>query len=155
MKATHSNGLKGQKAPSPGQRPGYKGVCEYALKGQKHTYRIHAFALSGRSLCNPFTQGAALGWELSGLSGRLCGSKRQRSSIGRLCGSKRQRSSIGRLCGSKRQRSSIDRLCGSKRQRSSIGRLCGSKRQRSSIDRLCGSKRQRSSIDRLCGTCES
>jgi len=29
------NGLKGQEALSPGQRPGYKGAGKFALKGQK------------------------------------------------------------------------------------------------------------------------
>ena len=73
MKATRSNGLKGQQAPSPGQRPRYKEVRKVALKGQKHQVGWCAFALSGRRLRITFTQGAALGWELSGLSGRLCG----------------------------------------------------------------------------------
>ena len=84
MKVLYRNGLKGQKAPSPGQRPGYKGTGKFALKGQK-PYLVHdAFALAGRWLRITFTQGVALGWELSGLipdvpspthslSGRLCG----------------------------------------------------------------------------------
>jgi len=71
MKTLRRNGLKGQKALSPGQRPGYKGAGKFALKGQK-LYLVHsAFALSGRWLRVTFTQGDALGWELSGLSGRL------------------------------------------------------------------------------------
>jgi hypothetical protein len=49
-----------------------------ALKGQKPTCRITAFALSGRWLRTSLTQGDALGWELFGLSGRLC----------RVCGTK-------------------------------------------------------------------
>ena len=73
MKTTRSNGLKGQEALSPGHRPGYKEVGKYALKGQKRTYRLDAFALTGRRLRTTFTQGDALGWGLSGLSGRLCG----------------------------------------------------------------------------------
>ena len=73
MKATRSNGLKGQQALSPGQRPGYKEAGESALKGQKRPHARKAFALSGRRLRTTITQGAALGLELSGLSGRLCG----------------------------------------------------------------------------------
>ena len=85
MKAMRSNGLKGQQALSPGQRPGYKDVGKFALrstygrllptgrkKGQKPFLVHYAFALSGRWLRTTFTQGAALGWELSGLSGRPC-----------------------------------------------------------------------------------
>ena len=73
MKTLRRNGLKGQQALSPGQRPGYKGTGEFALKGQK-PYLVHyAFSLSGRWLRITFTQGDALGWELYGLSGRLCG----------------------------------------------------------------------------------
>ena len=68
-----SNGLKGQQALSPGQRPGYKEMGKSALKGQKPFLVHYAFALSGRWMHTTFTQGAALGWELSGLSGRLCG----------------------------------------------------------------------------------
>jgi hypothetical protein len=68
---------KGQQALSPGHRPGYKGTGKFALKGQK-LYLVHdAFALSGRWLRTAPTQGAALGWELTGLSGRPFGSKRQ------------------------------------------------------------------------------
>jgi len=66
MKTLRRNGLKGQEALSPGQR----------LKGQK-LYLVHsAFALSGRWLRVTFTQGDALGWEHSGLSGRSFGSNR-------------------------------------------------------------------------------
>ena len=61
MKAMRSSGLKGQQALSPGQRPGYKEVGKFALKGQK-PYLVHyAFALSGRWLRTTFTQGDALG----------------------------------------------------------------------------------------------
>ena len=67
---TRSNGLKGQKAGSPGQRPGWSDGGKYALKGQKHWYSDNAFALSGRWLHSPITQGVALGYLLSGLSGR-------------------------------------------------------------------------------------
>jgi hypothetical protein len=44
----------------------------FALKGQKHNVADSAFALSGRWLRTTLTQGVALGWGLSGLSGRLC-----------------------------------------------------------------------------------
>jgi len=79
------NGLKGQKALSPGQRPGCKGMSIFALKGQKLSCGIDAFALTGRWLRTTLTQGVALVWGLSGLSGRPFRSKRQRSSAGRLC----------------------------------------------------------------------
>ena len=39
---------KGQKANSPGHRPGYKDVIRFALKGQKPYLAFHAFALTGR-----------------------------------------------------------------------------------------------------------
>jgi hypothetical protein len=61
MKNLCRNGLKGQKALSPGHRPGYKEVSKFALKGQKLTCSIVAFALSGRRLHITFTQGDALG----------------------------------------------------------------------------------------------
>jgi hypothetical protein len=44
----------------------------FALKGQKHYIADSAFALSGRWLRTTLTQGAALGYLLVGLSGRLC-----------------------------------------------------------------------------------
>ena len=62
---------KGQKANSPGHRPGYKDVIRFALKGQKPYLAFHAFALTGRRLRTTFTQGVALGWMLTGLSGRI------------------------------------------------------------------------------------
>ena len=65
------NGLKGQKALSPGQRPGCKGMSIFALKGQKHNVADSAFALSGRWLRTTLTQGAALGYRQIALSGRL------------------------------------------------------------------------------------
>jgi len=70
------SGLKGQKAVSPGQRPGWSDGGKYALQGQKHRFcgrsatigdafvakrRKNAFALPGRRLRSPFTQGDALG----------------------------------------------------------------------------------------------
>ena len=61
---------KGQKANSPGHRPGYKDVIRFALKGQKPCLVFHAFALTGRRMHTTLTQGVALGWELTGLSGR-------------------------------------------------------------------------------------
>ena len=77
MKTLCRNGLKGQKALSPGHRPGCKDVGKFALKGQK-PYLVHyAFALTGRRLRTTSTQGDALGWALIGLSGRPFGSKRQ------------------------------------------------------------------------------
>jgi len=61
MNILRRNGLKGQKALSPGHRPGYKDVGKLALKGQKLTSRIVAFALLGRRICTALTQGVALG----------------------------------------------------------------------------------------------
>ena len=72
MKTLRRNGLKGQKAISPGQHPGYKEVSKFALKGQKNNVADSAFALSGRWLRTTLTQGAALDYRLVGLSGRLC-----------------------------------------------------------------------------------
>jgi len=82
MKTLRRNGLKGQKAASPGQRPGCKELSIFALKGQKLSCGIDAFALTGRWLRTTLTQGVALGWGLSGLSGRPFRSKRQKSSAG-------------------------------------------------------------------------
>jgi hypothetical protein len=66
------NALKGQFADSPGQHPGKTKRRNNALKGQKLYRQNDAFALSGRSLHTPDTQGVALGYWLVGLSGRLC-----------------------------------------------------------------------------------
>jgi len=63
---------KGQKANSPGHRPGDKDLIRFALKGQKPYLAFRAFALTGRRLRTAFTQGVALGWGLTGLSGRIC-----------------------------------------------------------------------------------
>jgi hypothetical protein len=71
MKASNRNGLKGQKVLSPGQRPGYKDEGKLALKGQKPSLCYNAFSLTGRWLHTTITQGVALGYELSGLSGRF------------------------------------------------------------------------------------
>jgi hypothetical protein len=65
------DGLKGQKAPSPGHRPGLMWCADNALQGQKHYLLRYSFALSGRIYSPPCTQGAALGYLLSGLSGRF------------------------------------------------------------------------------------
>jgi len=73
VKNQRRNGLKGQKAYSPGHRPGYAGTNKLALKGQKPYLFQYAFALTGRWLRTSITQGDALGWELSGLTGRLRG----------------------------------------------------------------------------------
>jgi hypothetical protein len=51
-------------------------VSKFALKGQKHTCSIVAFALTGRWLHITLTQGDALGYRLVGLSGRPFGNKR-------------------------------------------------------------------------------
>jgi hypothetical protein len=57
MKTLLRNGLKGQQAHSPGQRPGSKEVSIFALQGQKPICRIVAFALAGRWLRTFLTQG--------------------------------------------------------------------------------------------------
>ncbi len=50
METLYGNGLKGQRAISPGHRPGYKDMVMVALKGQKPYLFLHAFALTGRRL---------------------------------------------------------------------------------------------------------
>ncbi len=69
-----TNGLKGQQAHSPRQRPGYQQMPTFALKGQKHNRdespTCSAFALSGRDCHHRPTQGAALGYGLIAPSGR-------------------------------------------------------------------------------------
>ena len=62
---------KGQKANNPGHRPGYKDTVRFALKGQKPYHVFHAFALTGRRMHTTLTQGVALGWEFTGLAGRI------------------------------------------------------------------------------------
>ena len=72
MNHLRRNGLEGQKARSPGHRPGYKSVGDFALKGQKPTCCIVAFALSGRWLRTPLSQGDALGYREIAPLGRTC-----------------------------------------------------------------------------------
>ena len=60
---------KGQKAHSPGQRPGYSEQAIYALKGQKHCSPLGLLPLQARDT-SLVTQGVALGYGLIGLSGR-------------------------------------------------------------------------------------
>ena len=62
---------EGQKANSPGQRPGNDGGSKYALKRQKlhRVFMLMPFRGVGYTL--HFTQGDALGCELTGLSGRF------------------------------------------------------------------------------------
>ena len=61
---------KEQRAPSPGQHPGYKGVKDKHPIGAKALSCCWAFALTGRERGARFTQGVALGYGLIGLSGR-------------------------------------------------------------------------------------
>ena len=56
-KKVGKDGLKGQQANSPGQRPGYKEVGKDGLKGQKHTCTLVAFAPLGRWLRTTYTPG--------------------------------------------------------------------------------------------------
>jgi hypothetical protein len=49
MKTLCKDGLKGQKAISPGHHPGYNSSAANALQGQKNNLCNNAFALSGRS----------------------------------------------------------------------------------------------------------
>ena len=71
MKTQCKYGLKGQKALSPGHRPGYNDEGKLALKGQKPFLSIMLLPLAGCWLHTTFTQGVALGYVLSGLSGRF------------------------------------------------------------------------------------
>ena len=52
---------KGQKANSPGHRPGYRDMVRLALKGQKPYLVFHAFALTGRRLRITSTPGRCPG----------------------------------------------------------------------------------------------
>jgi len=70
MNVLDGNALKGQKAHSPGQRPGDLKRDNHALKGQKLNQCYMAFALTGRMYTPTITQGVALGWKLFALSGR-------------------------------------------------------------------------------------
>jgi hypothetical protein len=54
------NGLKGQQAASPGQRPGYKYVG-YIRPERAKAINSNAFALTGRVFLGVYTQGDALG----------------------------------------------------------------------------------------------
>ena len=65
------NGLKGQRANSPGQRPGYPdNPVNNAPQGQKQLTPHFAFALTGRNKnTSSNTQGVALGWLLLPLRG--------------------------------------------------------------------------------------
>jgi len=79
MNVPCTNALKGQRAASPGQRPGYS-VQSIRPERAKAPSCSSAFALSGRSAPPSFTQGvlalqatrgrAALGWLLVAPSGR-------------------------------------------------------------------------------------
>ena len=66
MKIQHSNGLKGQRAISPGQHPGYQIIANIALKGQKkkNDGMNNSYAPSGRIVTSISTQGVALGCDL-------------------------------------------------------------------------------------------
>ena len=72
MNMLSNSAPKGQKANSPGHRPGYKDAVRFALKGQKPYFVFHAFALTGRRMHTTLTQGVTLGCVLIGLSGRCC-----------------------------------------------------------------------------------
>lgn len=54
------DGLKGQKALSPGHRPRLKRETTFALKGQKHCSQIILLPLQGVGYAS-ITQGDALG----------------------------------------------------------------------------------------------
>ena len=53
MKPLRSNGLKGQKATSPGHRPGYEECVTTALQGQKLLYVITLLPLQGEETSRP------------------------------------------------------------------------------------------------------
>ena len=71
MKIQHSNGLKGQRAISPGQRPGYQISANIALKGQKNDRMKKSYAPSGRIVTSISTQGVALGCDLMALQAAI------------------------------------------------------------------------------------
>ena len=72
MKIQHSNGLKGQQAISPGQRPGYQISANIALKGQKKNDGMkNSYAPSGRIVTSISTQGVALGCDLMALQAAI------------------------------------------------------------------------------------
>ena len=56
-----TDGLKGQQAISPGQRPGYRECAAIALKGHKLCILLWLLPFQGGALKRPVTQGAALG----------------------------------------------------------------------------------------------
>ena len=64
-------GLKAQQVRSPGQRPGYHAPFPTPCKGKsKNQPFAHTFALTGRRRLCIDTQGVALGYGLTALSGR-------------------------------------------------------------------------------------
>ena len=64
-------GLKAQQVRSPGQRPGYHALFPTPCKGKsKNQPFAHTFALTGRRRLYIDTQGVALGYGLTALSGR-------------------------------------------------------------------------------------
>ena len=58
------DGLKGQQANSPGQRPGYSRHIVFALKGQKLITLVWLLPFQGVAAAHRLTQGVALGYEL-------------------------------------------------------------------------------------------
>ena len=65
-----TNGLKGQQALSPGQRPGYQQTPTFALKGQKPYESDMLLPFQGEGVITVLTQGDALGYGLITPSGR-------------------------------------------------------------------------------------
>ena len=62
-----TNGLKGQQALSPGQRPGYQQTPTFALKGQKPYESDMLLPFQGEGVITVLTQGDALGYGLLAL----------------------------------------------------------------------------------------
>ena len=69
MKLLRRNGLKGHQHLAQGIALGRRSNVMSALKGHKPYLTHHAFALAGRLGGGYVTQGDALGWEPTSLSG--------------------------------------------------------------------------------------
>ena len=61
MNILFNSAPKGQKANSPGHRPGDKDLIRFALKGQKPYLVFHAFALTGRRMHTTINPGRCPG----------------------------------------------------------------------------------------------
>ena len=80
MNVLYINGLKGQRALSLGQRPGYRTRPTIARKGKSMMAIVRLMPLQGDLILN-LTQGFALGCNLIGLLGRLSSKLRNLNTI--------------------------------------------------------------------------